>query len=1051
MTISDFADYFLQLHGRSPFPWQVRLARRVCKYGWGSEADPGNENEGRTDFLALPTSAGKTAVIDIAVFNLALEAGLPADKRKAARRIFFVIDRRIVVDEAFRRACHIASKLRGSTNGVLSEIANRLKHLAGNGDAEPLVVAMMRGGMYRDDGWAASPVQPTVCVSTVDQVGSRLLFRGYGLSEYQRPVHAGLIGSDSLIVLDEAHISNPFVETLAAVRRYSGKDWAAEPSVVRPLQVVQMTATPPPGTTAFSIDDADRRNAVLSVRLAASKRARLVEVQTQIAAKSTPRSQQRDIEARNATAFAEEVVRHAKRFADTEKAGETAPTGVPPPRVIGVIVNRVAAARHIFSQLQNLQDEKGQPLCHAILLTGRIRPYDRDELLNHSEVDGRPIGWLRFIKADRSASDTLDKPLFVVSTQTVEVGADVSFDALVTEVASIDALRQRFGRLDRLGNRKVSQAVILARKDKATANAQDVVYGEALHPTWKQLQLWAKGKGKGTSKVTEIDLGIEALQPQIDELKLSDPEAFRAMCAPLKRAPVMLPAHMDVLCQTSPAPACQPEVALFLHGPNSGPPDVQLVWRADLPDELNPQHQDDYIATVNLVPPTTIEALAVPIYDVQSWLAERTAAESLVDVEGAGVGGQGETHRKGRERSTLVLRWCGPEDKRTRVITAAEIRPGDTIAVPASYGGCDKFGWDPESTTVVRDVADPSARLARWRPALRLHAKAIMAWRWPARPEAAGELRDFEKELVDLLSCETQDEEARPDFQPIIAKLRDDPRAPAWVKQVVTELATPPCRRIPVPYSDGSGWLLEGRRRLAREQIMQPGVEPEAAGMVTNEDNASSMIGHEVGITEHHWAVGDRAREYGAAVGLPSPTIEDLAVAGTLHDVGKADPRFQVWLHDGDELAAATAGRLLAKSGKTARNAAAIRRARELAGYPEGGRHECLSASMILASPQAIPAGRNRDLIIYLIGTHHGRGRAFMPVVPDSTPEVAEFERDGQMLRALCDHRMFHLGAAWTDLFWAMVRNYGYWGLAYLEAILRLADCGVSQEEQTEG
>ena len=64
----------------------------------------------------------------------------------------------------------------------------------------------MRGGMYRDNGWADEPNQPLVCVSTVDQTGSRLLFRGYvQVGPSSRPVHAGLIGTDSLIIVYEAH------------------------------------------------------------------------------------------------------------------------------------------------------------------------------------------------------------------------------------------------------------------------------------------------------------------------------------------------------------------------------------------------------------------------------------------------------------------------------------------------------------------------------------------------------------------------------------------------------------------------------------------------------------------------------------------------------------------------------------------------------------------------------------------------------------------------------------------------------------------------------
>jgi len=71
------------------------------------------------------------------------------------------------------------------------------------------------------------------------------LFRGYGVSEATRPIHAALIGNDSLILLDEAHCSRPLSQTLKAIQRYRGSDWAKRP-LKTPFVLVQMTATPPP-------------------------------------------------------------------------------------------------------------------------------------------------------------------------------------------------------------------------------------------------------------------------------------------------------------------------------------------------------------------------------------------------------------------------------------------------------------------------------------------------------------------------------------------------------------------------------------------------------------------------------------------------------------------------------------------------------------------------------------------------------------------------------------------------------------------------------------
>ena len=88
LTADDFSAFFEAIRGYGPFPWQQRLATQLAAEGnWPK-------------ILALPTSSGKTSVIDIAVYMLALQSGRPRRTRTAPLRIFFIIDRRIVVDEA---------------------------------------------------------------------------------------------------------------------------------------------------------------------------------------------------------------------------------------------------------------------------------------------------------------------------------------------------------------------------------------------------------------------------------------------------------------------------------------------------------------------------------------------------------------------------------------------------------------------------------------------------------------------------------------------------------------------------------------------------------------------------------------------------------------------------------------------------------------------------------------------------------------------------------------------------------------------------------------
>ena len=172
--------------------------------------------------MDLPTGSGKTAVLEIALFHLALEARSLA-ARRAPVRMAFVVDRRLIVDQAHEHARGIHERLVPGGETVAARVATELQFLAGANNT-PLVLRALRGGLPYEPDWAQTPVQPTILFSTVDQVGSRLLFRGYGISESMRPIHAGLLGSDCLIFLDEAHLSEPFRQWLEWIAMYRGRD-----------------------------------------------------------------------------------------------------------------------------------------------------------------------------------------------------------------------------------------------------------------------------------------------------------------------------------------------------------------------------------------------------------------------------------------------------------------------------------------------------------------------------------------------------------------------------------------------------------------------------------------------------------------------------------------------------------------------------------------------------------------------------------------------------------------------------------------------------------
>ena len=427
LRTTDFAKFFTALWHKPPFAWQKALAKRVLD---GTEippeeapasGPPPDEPEAQSPWpeaIALPTASGKTACMDIAVFALAAQASRLAGKQAitAPRRIFFVVDRRVIVDEAHERARRLAEKLERAENGILKAVADNLRQIARGGtpgfhDERPLAVHALRGGMYRSEAWARNPLQPAVVASTVDQIGSRLLFRAYGRGPGVWPIYAGLVANDSLIMLDEAHCARPFLRTLQAVRRF--RTWAHAPLGSTFCPVV-MSATPPPGSTDVFTDRSDERldpGHPLGRRQLARKPARLHLVKHATGRRAT-------------TVFATALAEASSELINEER------------RAIVVFVNRVATARETRRRLAADHGDR------AVLLTGRMRPVDKDAVVQQR---------LKPLQSARAAERSLAEPLIVVATQTLEVGADLDFDGLVTECAGLDALRQRFGRLNRTG------------------------------------------------------------------------------------------------------------------------------------------------------------------------------------------------------------------------------------------------------------------------------------------------------------------------------------------------------------------------------------------------------------------------------------------------------------------------------------------------------------------------------------------------------------------------------------------------------------------------
>ncbi len=942
MSGLSFEQFMVETHGRTPFPWQSALVEEARRRGtWPSLVD-------------VPTGLGKTSVLDVAVFLLALSACGEIEPGLGRRRIYLVVDRRIVVDQAHEHGRAIAQALAAAAPGTVCwEVASRLRSLAGAEKGEPaLHVVRMRGGVTWDAAWLPRPDLPAIITGTVDQVGSRLLFRGYGVSPRRRPIDAALVGTDSVILVDEAHLARALTASLESVRRMDTAAFVGVPAT----SVVHLTATAahdPGGWRASFDEEAHRRDPVARPRLEAPKQVTLCD--------STEKTVVKDLVAR-----ATELV----------AAGEGQ-------RVL-VVCNTVGRAREVYEALT--RGKRPRTGAETLLLIGRSRPLDRELVAEHA---------IRLLGADRPETS---ESAIVVATQVIEVGIDLDATAMVTETASWDALVQRFGRVNRRGH--YQEAPIVVVEDGAK---EPPVYGEAKRSVAEFLR----------GQTQPLDVSALALR------RLQVPENLTA-AKPL--LPLLLPAHLDAWARTSPAPTNDPPVEPYLHGIDQSTAPVTVAWRDGLVDGEEPLPPGIAGATIDEMPVRAEECVDIPLGALRAWLAERSCPVADLD-EDIPFGDEDSSHWVLR-RSEDTWQWCD----------GSGLRPGDTVIVPTSSGGLDRFGWNPVSEAPVLDVAELAA-VRRGQLALRLD-RGLGARLGLEQPV---ELSDL---VADWRNCDEPDEQQvlRASVCSLvrdwIATRGDSPGVIGpWTTHDLDCLVELLTEGPLILTSSGSGWPI---LRQAKPTAGWQGVDEASAA-------DSSTMNQRVSLATHLEAVGRRAAAIATHLRLPERVRRTVVDAARWHDLGKVDVRFQAMLFGGSSIAAELASEPLAKSGMAPGDRAAHRRAQRLSGLPHGARHEAWSAALVEAYLDQLPEDYpgDRDLLLHLVASHHGHGRPLLPPVDDQGDHRLEALMDEVEVRAELPHGV-RLSDA--DRFARLCARYGRWGLALLETIVRCADMTVSSE-----
>jgi CRISPR-associated endonuclease/helicase Cas3 len=545
----NFAKSFRELTGHSPMRWQERLFESLRK---GTIPDQ----------LDLPTGLGKTSTM--AIWLLARAAGTPLP-----RRLVYIVDRRAVVDQATAVADLLAERLADGADA--NEIVTELRVGLGLAPGKRLPVSTLRGQHADNRAWLESPSSTAIIVGTVDMIGSRLLFEGYGVSSRMRPVHAALLASDALVVLDEAHLVPPFEDLLRSAAAVPRK------APVPQMHVLTLSATgrQTPNANVFRLNADDERDERTVARLRAVKRLQLETVTGELAPLLSARAIERAAGSR---------------------------------RVI-VFCNSRRVAQLVANEIRK-RSSKTDPA--PALLVGARRVREREALKDD------PV-FRRFLP--QAGDPPADAPAYLVATSAGEVGVDLDADDLVCDLVPWERMVQRLGRVNRRADPGEALIDVFAMiPEKESESKADVELLERWRAPFVSAR-WPEAKNG------RRDASPAALASLRDDAELA--VLLREATTPEPYRPDLTSAVLEAWAMTSlEEHPGRPLVAPWLRGWIEQEPQTVLAWRQLIPrggDGQPAPHQqlNEFFA---VAAPHLVESLEAPTHQIVDVLRKRAVA-----------------------------------------------------------------------------------------------------------------------------------------------------------------------------------------------------------------------------------------------------------------------------------------------------------------------------------------------------------------------------------------------------------------------------------------